>query len=150
MADNVNILDSSSAVKAIATDDIGSVAYQRIKRQVGADGSATDFLDKSSRSDTYTTTANGTAVDVSAQGFSRFALQCKQTGTVTSWTVLLEASLDGTNYVTVLTHEKAVDGDGAIQFSGANFFPALYFRSRCSAITLGGGTNVVATIVGLP
>lgn len=148
MADNVAITSGSGT--NIAADEVSSAFYQRIKRSVGADGSATDFLDKSSRSDTYTATANGTAVDVSAQGMQNFALQCKQTGTVTSWTVVLEASLDGTNYVTVLTHSKATDGDGAIVFSGANKYPALYFRSRCTEVTLGGGTNVIATIVGKP
>jgi hypothetical protein len=148
VADNVAITAGSGT--SIATDDISSVHYQRIKRSVGADGSATDYLDKSSRSDTYTAAANGTTVDVSAQGMKRFGLQVKQTGTVSSWTVLLEVSLDGTNFVTVLTHTKADDGDGAIAFTGANLYPALYFRSRCSAITLGGGTNVIATIVGMP
>jgi hypothetical protein len=89
-------------------------------------------------------------------GLGRFALQVKQTGTVTSWTVLLEASLDGTNYVPILKHMKTGDGsetqsgDGAIAFSGAGEFVALYIRSRCSEITLGGGTNVVATILGMP
>jgi hypothetical protein len=148
MADNVAITAGSGT--NIAADDVSSVLYQRIKRSVGADGSATDFLDKSSRSDTYTTTANGTAVDVSAQGMSQFAIQCKATGSVTSWTVVLEASLDGTNYVTVLTCDSVADGDGAIVWTGPQRYPALYFRSRCSAITLGAGTNVIATIVGTP
>lgn len=146
MADNVAI--TQGAGTNIACDDISSVFYQRIKRSVGADGSATDFLDKSSRSDTYTTTANGTTVDVSAQGMSTFGLQCKQTGTVTSWTVVLEGSLDGTNFVTILTHTKAGNNDGGIVWTSAALYPVLYFRSQCTAITLGGGTNVVATIVG--
>jgi hypothetical protein len=103
-----------------------------------------------SRSDTFTTTANGTAVNVADVPVGHFGLQVKQTGTVTSWTVVLEVSLDGTNYATVLTHTKTDNGDGAIAFSGPNKYPALHFRARCSAITLGGGTNVVATIVGLP
>lgn len=149
MSDNVALKsDASATVATAATDDVGGIHYQRVKRSVGADGSATDFLDKSSRSDTYTTTANGTAVDVSAQGLSHFGLQVKQTGTVTSWTVVLEASLDGTNYWPVLSHTKAGESDGGIVWTGAGYFPALYFRSRCTALTLGGGTNVIATIVG--
>ncbi len=148
MADGVAITAGSGTT--IATDDISSVHYQRVKRSVGADGAATDYLDKSSRSDTYTTATNGTTVDVSAQGMGRFGIQCKQTGTVTSWTIVLEASLDGSNFFTLLTHTKVDNGDGAAVFTGTNVYPVLYFRSRCSAITLGGGTNVVATIVGFP
>lgn len=148
MADTVAITAGSGT--SIATDDVGGVHYQRIKRTVGADGSATDFLDKVTRQETFTATADGTAQDVSAQGFSKFALQVVQTGTVTSWTVVVQASLDGTNYVTILSHTKAGDGDAAIVFSGPNQYPALYFRTSCTAITLGGGTNVVATVVGMP
>ena len=44
-----------------AADDVGGVLYQRIKRSVGADGSATDFLDQKTGTDTYTTTVAGTA-----------------------------------------------------------------------------------------
>lgn len=148
MADNVAITAGSGT--NIATDDIGGTHYQRIKRSVGADGSAADFRDQITRQETFTTTADGTAQDISAQGFSKFAIQVKQTGTVTSWTVVLQVSLDGTNYATVLSHTKAGDGDGAIVFTGPNRYPALYFRASCTAITLGGGTNVIATIVGMP
>lgn len=148
MADTVAITAGSGT--SIATDDVSGVHYQRIKRSVGADGSATDFLDKVTRQETFTTTSNGTAQDVSAQGFSKFALQVVQTGTVTSWTVVVQVSVDGTNYVTILSHTKAGDGDAAIVFTGPNHYPALYFRASCTAITLGGGTNVVATVVGMP
>lgn len=148
MADGVAITAGSGTT--IATDDIGGVHYQRVKRSVGVDGTAADFKDQVTRQETFTTTADGTAQDVSGQGFSRFAIQAKQTGTVTSWTVVVQVSLDGTNYVTILSHTKAGDGDGAIVFSGPNRYPALYFRASCTAITLGGGTNVVATVVGMP
>jgi hypothetical protein len=148
MADNVAITAGSGT--NIAADDISSVWYQRVKRSVGADGSATDFLDKSSRSDTFTGTGNGTTVDVSAQGMGRFGIQVKGTGaSATSWTVVLEGSLDGTNFETILTHNTA-EGDGGVVWSGANYVPCLYFRSRCSALSLGSATNVVATIVGKP
>ena len=103
-----------------------------------------------SRADTFTGTGAGTAVASVELGVSHFALQVKETGTVTSWTVVVQVSLDGTNYVTILTHTKAGDGDGAIVFSGPNRYPALYFRANCTAVTLGGGTNVIATIVGMP
>lgn len=148
MADGIQITAGSGTT--VQTDDVGGVHYQRVKRSVGADGLATDFLDKASRSDTFTTAANGTTVDVSAQGMCKFSLQVKQTGTVTSWTVVLEGSLDGTNFQTILTHTKANNLDGGIIGLGSSASPYLYFRSRCAAISLGGGTNIVVTIVGKP
>jgi hypothetical protein len=150
MADGVAITAGSGTT--IATDDVGGVQYQRIKRSVGADGSATDFLDKHSASHTVTTAAAQATQNVSAQGMSRFALQVKQTGTVTSWTVALEVSLDGTNFVALpeMTQTKATNGDGAITWSGSLTFPALYFRANVTALTLGGGTNIVVTVLGLP
>lgn len=108
-------------------------------------------IDASSRGDTYTAAATGTAVDVSDVGASTFGMQVKGTGAAaTAWNVVLEVSLDGTNYASLLTHSSADgDSDGGVVWSGANASPALYFRSRCVSVTLGSATNVVATIVGL-
>jgi hypothetical protein len=156
MADNVAITPGTGV--SIAADDVGSVLHQRIKRSVGGDGSATDFLDQKTRQETFTSTATGTAQDVSAQGMARFSLQVVQTGTVTSWTVVVERSIDGTNYDAanpVLKHMKTADGtetvsgDKAIA-STSTPYPTLYFRTRCTELTLGAGTNVVATVVALP
>lgn len=107
------------------------------------------------RSDTFTTTASGTAIDLGAgTSYKYFSLQVVQTGTVTSWTVVLEGSLNGTNYSTILTHTNAAPGSGGIvpAVTAAAFtpFPVRYFRTRCSAITLGAGTNVIATCLGSP
>jgi hypothetical protein len=134
----INIKDASNATVPVMSATLGSDQVQQIGWAM------------QTRSDTYTGTGNGTAVNVATLGMSKFALQVKQTGTVTSWQVDLEASLDGTNFVQIASHTKAGDGDGAVVFTGANQFPALYFRTRCVGLTLGGGTNVVATIVGMP
>jgi len=104
---------------------------------------------------TFTAAANGTAIDLGAgTAYKHFSLQVKATGAVTSWTVVLEGSLDGTNYSTILTHTNAAPGDGLlVPTPAAAAFtphPVRYFRARCSAIVLGGGTNVVATILGVP
>jgi hypothetical protein len=101
-----------------------------------------------SRQDTFTTTANGTAVDVSARPQKHFALQVTETGTVTSWSVVLEGSLDGTTYSTIMTHTKAANGSGGTIWN-PSAVPCRFYRSRCSAIVLGGGTNVVARILGM-
>jgi hypothetical protein len=149
MADTVQVTAGSGT--SIATDDVPGVGHvQRVKRQVGADGLATDFLDKSSRSDTFTTTTNGATVDVSAQGMSRFALQVKGTGAVpTSWEVVLEVSLNGSQFTPILTHKSGVDADGSVLLFGAAG-PVLYFRSRCVSVALGPASEVVATIAAKP
>lgn len=135
---------------------IAGRVYQIVKPGIGDATSAGIRLDKSSRSDTFVATGNGTTLDVSSQGFSKFSLQVKQTGTVTSWTVVLEGSLDNTNFEPILKHMLVNDGsadkagNGRVAFTGANACPSLYFRARCVELTLGAGTNVVATIMGVP
>lgn len=99
------------------------------------------------RSDTFTTTANGTTVDVSTSPLSAFAVSVKQTGTVTSWDVRLEGSLNNSEFTSILTHTN-VTGDGVVLWTGTLEAPTLYFRSRCAGIVLGAGTNVVVTILG--
>lgn len=107
----------------------------------------------STRSDTYTTTANGTQVNAATKPCTKFSLQVKGTGAApTAWNIILEGSLDGTNYTQILQHSNAnplgADTDGATVWTDAG--PFLYFRSRSAAtLTLGSATNVVATIVGM-
>lgn len=161
MADGV-VLNSGSGGATAATDDCGASGHaQIVKLAIATDGSATLIpadasgigtrLTGSSRSDTFTGTGNGTAVDVTAKPCKSFGVQVKGTGAApTSWTVVLEASLDGTNYTTILTHTNTSLSDGAVLWSGAAVSPALYFRSRCSALLLGSATNIAVTIIGMP
>jgi hypothetical protein len=116
----------------------------------GATVSGTVNIGYSSRADTFTGTGNGTAVDVSTGPRQWFGIQVKGTGAAaTSWTVNLQASLDGTNYSTILTHANTTDTDGSIAWISTPA-PALYFRSNVSAVALGSATNIVVTIVGMP
>lgn len=104
------------------------------------------------RSDTYTTGANGTTVDVSTRPCRRFAMQVKGTGAApTAWNVVIEGSLNNSQFTTILEHSNAGEfrnaADGETVYFDTNA-PWLYFRSRLVSITLGSATNVVATIVG--
>jgi hypothetical protein len=99
------------------------------------------------RSDTFTSTTSGTTVDVSASPMSMFGIQVTMTGSVTSWDVRLEASLNNVAFTTILTHTN-VTGDGVVLWTGNLLAPALYFRARCAGLVLGAGTNVVAVILG--
>lgn len=101
------------------------------------------------RVDTFTTTSNGTTLDAHLAPVKSFAIGVVATGAVTSWTVVLECSLDNSNFTAILTHTNTTPGTGQTVFSGTSLLPCLYFRSRTSAITLGAGTNLVVTILGM-
>jgi hypothetical protein len=94
-------------------------------------------------------TATGGSLTLLLDPATSFGMQVKGTGAAaTAWNVVLEVSLDGTNFATLLTHASAdADSDGGIVWSGANASPVLYARSRLVSVTLGSATNVVATIV---
>lgn len=145
--DNVNILPAGTT--PIATDDIAGVHVQRIKLQAGIDGTAVDYLHAAARSDTFTATGAGTGFNVVNQGVGTFAMQVKGTGAVpTSWTVAAQVSLNGTNWVTIMTHTNTEQADGDIVWTGANHYPSLYFRINVTALSLGSATNIVVTILG--
>lgn len=100
------------------------------------------------RVDTFTTTANGTTVDLTTFPLAAYAIQVKGTGAIPSlWDVRLEGSLDGTNFSQILQHTNST-GDGAVLYSGAVLSPSLYFRSRCAGLTLGTATGIVVTVLG--
>ena len=100
------------------------------------------------KQDTFTTTGNGATLNVINQPIKYFAIQVK--GTVaapTGWSIVLEGSLDGIAFSTILTHSTAT-GDGVILWGGSNAYPVLYFRSRVVSLTLGSATDVVVSLLG--
>jgi len=99
------------------------------------------------RSDTFVATGNGTTVTVATFPVKYFTISVAQTGTVTSWDVRLEVSLDNTTFTTVITHTN-VTGTG-VSLNYISPWPTLYFRARCAGLVLGAGTNVIATILGM-
>lgn len=106
------------------------------------------------RQDTFTATGNGVTLDRAGYPGARFALQV--TGTLTQvgttvWTVILEGSLDGVTFTTILTHTYPATADGATVWQSAGVqTPCRYMRTRCSALTLGTATNIISNILVLP
>jgi hypothetical protein len=101
------------------------------------------------RADTYSAAATGKAIDTSAASRKWYGVQVKGTGAAaTSWTVNLQVSLDGTNFVTIITHASTTDSDGDILWLSTPA-PALHFRSVVSAVVLGSATSLVVTIIGM-
>ena len=101
------------------------------------------------RSDTFTGTGNGTAINCTHNPKSSFSIQVTATNEqvgVTVWNVVLEGSLNGTSYTTLLTHSAT---SGSMVTSMANLYPCNYYRARCVSLTLGTATNIVVNILGL-
>lgn len=79
--------------------------------------------------------------------FATYAIQVKGTGgTPTSWTVLLEASLDRTNWTTLITH-NATDGSTSYEATGK---PNVFTRINVTALTLGPATDIKVTSLSTP
>lgn len=96
---------------------------------------------------TFTTTVSSPAFIATTSPLKNYALQVVQTGTVTSWDVRLEGSIDGTNFSQILQHTNTT-GSGVVVFSGSNVSPSLYFRARVAGLVLGLGTNIVVSVLG--
>ncbi len=161
MADNTTTqaatlatIPSAEIIGADRASYSGQEALIQLMRSVavtGSEGARTVLDIYGTRADTYTAAASGTTLDIATRPSKYFALQVKGTGaSATSWTVILEGSLDGTNFTEIFTHTNTVNSDGFTAWSSAVATPCLYIRSRCSAVVLGGATNIVATILGVP
>lgn len=100
-------------------------------------------------SDTFTGTGNGTSVDATNNPFQSFGMQVIGTGaTPTLWTLVLEGSVDGSNFTTILTHSTSL-GISVNLWTGTSLTPCRYVRSRVISLTLGTATNIVVHWVGL-
>jgi len=103
------------------------------------------------RSDNYVGAANGETIDTSLSPLSRFSLNVAGVnGIALSWEVVLEGSLDGITFSTILTHTQLAVGLGLTISSGGNSNPSLYIRSRCISVSLGSASAIKATILGIP
>jgi len=112
--------------------------------QAGATKALAALLSAVDGSETFTATGDGTTVRIGGMAARAYSLQVKATGSVTSWTVVLEVSLDDTNWTTVATHDNSTPGDG-LMIASTSDMPSGYVRARCSALTLGAGTDIVTT-----
>ena len=105
----------------------------------------------SSRSDTFTTTGSGGILEgIQRKAIRHFSIQVVGVGaTATSWSVDLKCSLDGKNWTTIISHYTGV-GNGETVFSGSTIFPANYFKSEVTMLTLGSATAIEVFILGVP
>lgn len=88
--------------------------------------------------------AAGETENIIARPCRSFALQVVSTG-VTTWTVLLQGSVDGSTWFTLTTHAHG-DGSGTILW--ATDKPVPYVRANVTTIT--GGTSLAVSYAGVP
>lgn len=94
--------------------------------------------------------ASGTSdiVDITDSPMSIWSLQVKGIPVAaTLWEVVLEGSIDGINFSTILKH-TTLKGDGVLVVSGTTQFLANYFRINVVQLTLGPATSITASVVG--
>lgn len=93
-------------------------------------------------------TSNGAAyIPASAAPFATYGIAVKGVGgTLTSWTVTLDGSLDGANWTTLITH-NATDGSTSWETTGK---PCLFIRVNVSALSLGTATSITVVVVAVP
>ncbi len=133
----------TSHITAVASDDIAD----GISNVLGYKGVT---LFHNNRTVTLTTAvADGTVQGDGFQTFKHFSLQVDQTGAVTSWTVVLEGSLDGATFTTLISATSATDNGKVIFQATGAATPVLYWRLNCTAIVLGGGTNIIIKGLGV-
>lgn len=106
----------------------------------------------STASNTFTAIGNGTTLDVSSRPLSSFAIQVNRTGgdATTTWTAVLEGSLDGINFTTILSHSNISPGVNSVLYSGSTLSPSRFFRCRIDSLSLSSAVNIVCLILGVP
>lgn len=90
----------------------------------------------------------GQLVSVPSAPLKSFSLQV--VSTATAWSVIIQGSLNGNDYDTILTHTKVTAPSGSIIFSGTSLHPSKFVRAKLVSVTLGGATNVVVDWLGMP
>jgi hypothetical protein len=71
-------------------------------------------------------------------------------GAAAAWSALLEGSLDGANWTSILTHIQGANADGATVWTGAGlYYPVNYLRTRLVSVTLTGATALVISALGV-
>lgn len=96
-------------------------------------------------SETFTGAGNGAAVDLLGV-FTRFSIMVEKTGAVLAWSVTLKGSIDGTNFnIDLITHTDIL-GNLKVMATLSDT-PVTHFKLVCNTLT--GGTNVIATILGV-
>lgn len=95
----------------------------------------------------FSATGTHTVVDMSTGPMSSFGLQAKLGAAVTAWTLLLEGTIDGTNWDTILTHTNVTPGDGKMIWTTV---PKPCKKVRLNLSSLTGAGTLDCALLGVP
>jgi hypothetical protein len=145
-ADLDTVVTNTTGLATAAAQTIGNNSLaQIVTNTTGLSNPTSSFI----HSDTISTVAVGVTQDAGAGNLVKcYSIVSKGTGAApTLLSCNLEVSLDGTNWTVLMTITQA--SDGQMNGSGSTLFPARYFRSNVTSITLGGASNVVVTVAAM-
>lgn len=139
---------ATAAAQATAQTTLGQIKSdldQIVTNTTGLSNPISSFI----HTDTFTTVTVGTTQDVGAGNLVKsYSIAVKGTGAIPSVSAVnLEVSLDGTNWTVLLSVLQTLDGTATS--TGDVLFPARYFRSNTTSLTLGSATNIVVTVAAM-
>lgn len=95
--------------------------------------------------ETFSGIGNGTVLDMSLQPAKYFSLQVRQeSGLALLWSVLLEVSLNGSEWSTIASHTNVAQSLGDIVLPQIVPYPARYLRFRVTGVTVGASIKASA------
>jgi hypothetical protein len=96
----------------------------------------------------FTAPGSGETVSI-ASGVKSYSIMVKGVAVeANNWNVVLEGSLNGVDFTTILIHKKST-GNGVLLATETVLIPSLFFRSRVTALNLGAATSINVTILGM-
>lgn len=100
--------------------------------------------------ESFTAAAAGSTKNLAIEPGRSYALQVKgHSAAATAWNVVLEGSLDGTNFFVLATHANTTpQTDGDLVFAVDK--PCSYARARCVSVTLGGAGSLDVNWLAVP
>lgn len=96
--------------------------------------------------DIFTATGINTPLPQAQAAFKYWSLQIIKSGTVTTWSVDLQLSLDATNFFTILTHSNANQANKEILFAGPLAAPS--FQVNVTSLSVSGGGSIEVLVIG--
>ena len=107
------------------------------------------IIDTIRSSDSYTSTGNGTSINISTHPMRDFGLLVYGDPVApTSYDVRCEGSIDGVNFSQIVANTNAAPGNTGTIWSGTSRALSLHFRTRVAGLVLGTANGITAMCLG--
>jgi len=94
----------------------------------------------------FTTTGTSEEIDCTERPISQFSIQATSSGSPTLWTAILEGSINGSNWDSMITNTNVI-GLNIIQVTPIG--PVRYFRVRVTSLTLLSAPSININVFGV-